>query len=96
MRMMLPALLRRLKPPPESGCKKNLRLLLNRKYGVDIAGGQGKMANEIFRIGHLGGAISELDIITTIAALEMSLLELGYNLELGSGVSEAQKVIMNM
>ncbi|MFY9114995.1 MAG: alanine--glyoxylate aminotransferase family protein [Dethiobacteria bacterium] len=74
---------------------KNLRLLLNRKYGVDIAGGQGKMANEIFRIGHLG-AISELDIITTIAALEMSLLELGYNLELGSGVSEAQKVIMNM
>lgn len=72
----------------------SLRSKMRNKYGVEIAGGQGKLSNDIFRIGHLG-AITELDIITTIAALEMSLSELGLKLELGAGVSEAQKVIMD-
>ncbi len=71
-----------------------LRTIMRDKYGVEIAGGQGKLAQDTFRIGHLG-AIAEMDVITAIATLEMSLLELGYDLKLGTGVSKSQKVMMN-
>ena len=72
---------------------KDLRSLMRNKYGVEIAGGQGKLSQEIFRIGHLG-AITDMDVLTTIAALEMSLVELGSKVQLGSGVSKAQEVVM--
>ncbi|MDI6892092.1 MAG: alanine--glyoxylate aminotransferase family protein [Actinomycetota bacterium] len=63
------------------------------KYGVTIAGGQDRLKGKIFRIGHLG-YFDRFDIITTLAALEMTLKELNYPVELGSGVSAAEKVFM--
>jgi len=80
------------KKPPEIEVSK-LRSLMRGKYGVEIAGGQAKLSQDIFRIGHLG-AITEMDVITAISALEMSLLELGYNLQLGTAVSKAQEIVM--
>ncbi|MBM7868436.1 aminotransferase class V-fold PLP-dependent enzyme [Heliobacterium gestii] len=71
---------------------------INRKmredYNVVLAGGQKKLENKIFRIGHLG-YVQHLDILATIGALEMTLKELGVPIELGSGVKAAQNVIMS-
>jgi aspartate aminotransferase-like enzyme len=67
--------------------------VMRKRFGVEIAGGQGKLSGETFRFGHLG-AVEEMDIIIGIAALEMSLKILGYPVDLGRGVSAAQEVIM--
>ncbi len=68
---------------------KNLR----EKYGVTGAGGQDKAKGKIFRLAHLGYA-DTFDVITGIAALEMVLKELGYNMKLGTGVAAAQEILM--
>lgn len=69
---------------------KEMRL----KYGVDIAGGQGKMAKDVFRFGHLG-ATYELDVIAALSALEMSLIKLGLNIAPGAGLTAAQDYLIN-
>jgi aspartate aminotransferase-like enzyme len=66
---------------------------MKEKYGVTIAGGQEQYKGRIFRIGHLG-YFGPFDIITTLAALEMTLAELGYEFERGSGIKAAEAVFM--
>jgi aspartate aminotransferase-like enzyme len=63
------------------------------RYGVTIAGGQGRLTGKIARIAHCG-YFGAFDIVVTIAALEMTLRELGHELELGAGVSAAQRVFL--
>src|SRR5215210_1029091 len=63
------------------------------KYGVTIAGGQGKLKGKIARIAHCG-YFGAFDIVTTIAAFEMTLSELGADVELGAGVGAAQRVFL--
>jgi aspartate aminotransferase-like enzyme len=61
-------------PPP--GLDVNaMRSLLNDKYGVVIAGGQGKMTGKMVRVGHLG-AVAEGDVVQVIWAIEQALEEL--------------------
>jgi aspartate aminotransferase-like enzyme len=61
---------------PPSGLDVNaLRKLLNEKYGVVIAGGQGKMTGKMVRVGHLG-AIAEGDVVQVLWAIEQALDEL--------------------
>ncbi|KLU39699.1 MAG: hypothetical protein AA931_06795 [Peptococcaceae bacterium 1109] len=48
------------------------RAEIREKYGVEFAGGQGPFAGKIFRIGHMGYA-TPLDMLTSLAVLEMSL-----------------------
>ena len=61
---------------PPSGLDVNaLRKLLNEKYGVVIAGGQGKMTGKMVRVGHLG-AIAEGDVVQVLWAIEQALEEL--------------------
>jgi aspartate aminotransferase-like enzyme len=62
------------------------------KYGVAIAEGQGKMKGKIFRIGHMG-YVSEEDLLVAIGTLEMTLRDLGYEFQLGSGVRAAQEAL---
>jgi aspartate aminotransferase-like enzyme len=66
---------------------------MKERYGVTIAGGQEQYKGRIFRIGHLG-YFGAFDIITTLAALEMTLAELGYEFERGAGMSAAEAVFM--
>lgn len=71
-----------------------------RKYMLDefntiLAGGQQNLDDVIFRLGHLG-YIRELDIISVLAALEITLVKLGHPVELGAGVSQAQQVLMRV
>jgi len=61
--------------PPHGLDVNALRKLLNEKYGVVIAGGQGKMAGKMVRVGHLG-AIAEGDVVQVLWAIEQALEEL--------------------
>jgi aspartate aminotransferase-like enzyme len=78
---------------PEGVDGKKIVSIMKNKYGVTIAGGQDEYAGRIFRVGHLG-YFGEFDIITTLAALEMTLAELGYEFERGSGIKAAEAVFM--
>jgi alanine-glyoxylate transaminase/serine-glyoxylate transaminase/serine-pyruvate transaminase len=60
-------------------------------YGVSFGGGLGEMAGKLFRIGHLG-AMTDVMALSGIATAEMAMADLGYNIELGSGVAAAQGV----
>lgn len=77
---------------PESVNAKDFNDVLKNKYGITVAGGQGHLKGKIFRISHLG-YYDELDMISMISALEMTLMELGYRFEAGAGVRAAQKVL---
>ena len=63
------------------------------RFGITIAGGQGRLKGRIARIAHCG-YFGAFDIVVTIAAFEMTLRELGHELELGAGVAAAQRVFL--
>ena len=63
------------------------------KFGITIAGGQSQLKGKIARIAHCG-YYGAFDTVTTVAALEMTLKELGADVELGAGVAAAQRVFL--
>jgi len=78
---------------PEGIAGKDITRIMRVKYGVTIAGGQGSYTGKIVRIGHLG-YFGLFDVIIAISALELTLKELGYEFEIGSGITEAEKTFM--
>jgi serine---pyruvate transaminase len=70
-----------------------IRNLLTERFGIATVGGQAKLKGQIVRIGHMGYT-DEIDVIATLAALEMALAELGLDVEPGRGVTAAQQVLM--
>lgn len=68
---------------------------MNRVHGVIIAGGQDRLKGKIFRIGHVG-YYDFFDMAVALSALEMTLKELGFDLELGSGLAAAEKTYLEM
>ena len=76
---------------PEGIDDGKLRSLTRDKYGVQLAGGQGKIKGRIFRIGHCG-YYNYSDIIVAITALELALKEMGYTVQPGAGVARAEEV----
>ncbi|HTU23917.1 MAG TPA: alanine--glyoxylate aminotransferase family protein [Pirellulales bacterium] len=65
---------------------------LEERFGIKLAGGQDKLKGEIFRIGHFGD-IDEIDILGTLAALELVLAGLGHHVTLGSAVAAAGRIL---
>jgi aspartate aminotransferase-like enzyme len=65
--------------------------LLERKYGVKVASGQGTLKGKIIRVGHMG-YLDALDVMGIVAALEWSLRELGFAVEPGAAASAASRV----
>ena len=61
-----------------------------KRRGVIVAGGQGKLAGKVFRVGHLGSVILD-EILGTIATLEEALLAFGRTVEVGAAVAAAQR-----
>jgi len=61
-------------------------------HNITIAGGQGEMKGQVFRLGHMG-YVADFDVITALAALEQVLQELGHPVDLGAGVRAAQKAL---
>jgi len=72
--------------PPQGLDVAALRKLLDTKYGVVIAGGQGKMTGKMVRVGHLG-AVAEGDIVQVVWAVEQALEELDIAPADGRGVA---------
>ena len=61
-----------------------------KRYGVLFAGGQGKLAGTILRIGHMN-IIGEREVLTGISVLDAVLTELGIEHSAGSGTLAAQQ-----
>ncbi len=78
---------------PESIDGAKVPKTMRDKYGITIAGGQNQLKGKIARIAHCG-YYGAFDIVTTISALEMTLKELGADVELGAGVAAAQRVFL--
>ena len=65
-----------------------------RYYNIAFSISLSKIAGKAFRIGHLGD-MNELMILSPITAAEMAMKDLGYPIELGSGVAAAQEYLRN-
>ena len=76
---------------PEAIDGKAFINLMRDKHGITYAGGQSQLSGQIVRIAHLGW-MNENDVIAAISAFERGLVETGYALPLGAGVSAAQEV----
>ena len=63
-------------------------------YNVALSISLGKIAGQAFRIGHLGD-LNEVMVLTPLNAAEMSMKDLGVDIELGSGVAAAQEYLRN-
>ena len=61
--------------------------------GLTTVGGQGKLKGQVIRLGHMGYT-DELDVISSLAALEMVLSDLGLDIEPGAAVTAAQQVLL--
>jgi aspartate aminotransferase-like enzyme len=61
---------------------------LRDKHGVTLAPGQGGIKQTVFRIGHIGW-FDVFDIAAALAAVELSLTELGADIERGAAVTKA-------
>jgi aspartate aminotransferase-like enzyme len=77
---------------PEGVEVADLRKCMQQKHGVVLAGGQGSLKNDIFRIGHLG-YVSPADIISTLGLLGLALKELGQEVDATAGVRAAVAVL---
>ena len=67
---------------------------LETRFGVKLAAGQLALSGKIFRLAHFG-LLDELDIIATLAAIEMVLDEMGHPLTLGAAATAASQVMQS-
>lgn len=79
--------------PPGVDAQKVVKIIRD-KHNLTIAGGQDQAKGKIFRIAHLG-YVDKFDVIMGVAAVEMTLKELGYDVEMGKGVRAAMEVLLN-
>ena len=61
-----------------------------RRYNLALGAGLSQMAGKLFRIGHLGD-LNELMLLGAISGAEMSMRDVGIEVEPGSGVAAAQE-----
>lgn len=66
------------------------RKLMREQFHVAVGGGLGKLKGKLLRLGHMGYT-DAADVLKMIAALELGLTRVGYNIQLGAGVAAAQR-----
>ena len=64
-----------------------------KRRGVVLAGGQGKLAGQVFRLGHLGSVTVE-EILGAVGVLESVVIEQGHDVEPGAAVAAAQSAAL--
>jgi serine---pyruvate transaminase len=77
--------------PPAGITVKDLRNTLEKRYGIESAGGQDSLKGKIIRLGHMG-YVDEMDTLLAIGTLEQCLLKMGHKFNIGAGVTAAQKL----
>ena len=80
---------------PEGVKDKDFRGQLKTKHNIHIAGGQGTMEGQIFRVNHMGYSDS-YDSLAVVAATEHVLKNLGKPVDFGKGVAAAQKALATL
>lgn len=74
---------------------KDFRNTLKNTHNIHVAGGQGSMEGNLFRVNHMG--YSDIyDALTVVAAIEHTLKKLGKPVTVGAGVTAAQKVLAKL
>lgn len=77
---------------PDKVESDKIRAVMQKRFDIALAGGQDHLKGKIFRIGHLG-FVSDRDILSCLASLEVALQELGYeHFTPGAGVAAAAQV----
>jgi aspartate aminotransferase-like enzyme len=74
---------------------KEFRGALKSKHNIHIAGGQGTMEGQIFRVNHMGYS-DAYDALAVVAAIEHVLKSAGKPVTFGAGVGAAQKVLAEL
>jgi alanine-glyoxylate transaminase/serine-glyoxylate transaminase/serine-pyruvate transaminase len=64
------------------------------KYDISFDQGLGKSCRKVFCVGHLGN-LKDVMLLSRIAVTEIAMLDLGFLVSLGSGVSVAQEFFRN-
>ncbi|MEM9584174.1 MAG: L-aspartate--glyoxylate aminotransferase BhcA [Pseudomonadota bacterium] len=59
-------------------------------YGMAFGVGLGEVAGKLFRIGHLG-SLTDAMMLSGLSVAEMCMVDLGLDIEMGSGVAAAQE-----
>lgn len=62
------------------------------RLNLSLGKGLGRLGGRVFRIGHLG-ALNELEVLATLAGVEMALTMAGVPVRLGAGVMAAQQFL---
>jgi aspartate aminotransferase-like enzyme len=78
---------------PEGVDGTQIGKLARDRYGVWLAGGQGKLKGRIFRLGHCG-YFGASDIVVGLSTVEMVLAQLGYDVPLGASLAAAERVFL--
>jgi len=73
------------------GTAEKITTELKKRFGLQVAGGQGEMKGKIFRISHMG-YLDHFDLLGVLSALEIVLKKLGYPVTLGRSLEEFQKI----
>jgi len=66
-----------------------IKLTMNRRYGVVISGGLKELHGKLLRIGHMGHMAQPMYVVVALGALERTLHDLGYPVKFGAGVGAA-------
>ena len=80
---------------PAGVADKDFRNYLKTKHNIHVAGGQGSMEGQIFRTNHMGYT-DAYDALAVVAATEHALKSMGRNVQLGAGLTAAQKVLSEL
>ncbi|MGE5397547.1 MAG: pyridoxal-phosphate-dependent aminotransferase family protein [Chitinophagales bacterium] len=78
---------------PEGIGANVIRKQMLERFNVVVAGGQQKLDDKIFRIGHLG-YVRPLDLLSAMAALEIVLYENGFPIKIGQGIKKMQELFL--
>lgn len=63
------------------------------RLNLSLGTGLGRLKGRVFRIGHLG-ALNELEVLATLAGVEMALTMTGAHVPLGAGVTACEQFFM--
>jgi len=72
--------------PPEGISDSDIVHTMREKYDVMIGGSIFELKGKLFRISHMGVQASMNYLVPTLAALERTLVDLGYKVKFGTGV----------
>lgn len=78
---------------PDGISDRDLRGTMRDRYGMMVSGGYGDLAGKLVRLGHMGLVAHPAYLAAQLAILERSLKDLGYPVQLGTGVGAAMAEI---